>query len=182
MKTKLILSASFLMGAVICAPVAMAQAVTAQPVSAHTSDRVSDRKTDRVTDRAHVPAELHRKVVRLYFRIHNAYPDASRQRIFIKIAEELGIAPRRLWNLYHNPPRPNPGPVITDAQRVDKVDRASPSAAPTRQVTDRRRSVDRIPSDTVRTDRARVERIGPSRPEVRPVRPVRPERPVRRGR
>ena len=32
-----------------------------------------------------VPPELHRKVVHLYKRIHNAYPDASRQRVFLKI-------------------------------------------------------------------------------------------------
>ena len=104
-----------------------------------------------------VPPELHRKVVHLYQRIHNAYPDASRQRIFLKIAEELGINPRRLWNAYHPSDRPGP-----DVRPVD--------VAPDRI---RDRQVDRVrdrPTDRARDRVSRRDRVRLNRPQ-RDLRP-----------
>nr|WP_070959853.1 hypothetical protein [Hyphomonas sp. Mor2] len=118
-----------------------------------------------VSDRANYPAppngvppELHRKVVHLYKRIHNAYPDASRQRIFLKIAEELGIHPRRLWNAYHPSDRVRPDVRPTDVKRDRVRDRQ------TDRVRDRR-------TDRVRDRVARIDRPLRDRPvRDRPVR------------
>lgn len=97
-----------------------------------------------------VPPRLHRKVLQLYKRIHNAYPDASRKRVFIKIAQVLEINPRRLWNLYHHD-HPSDGPIIVDVRHVDvATDRVSD------RVTDRAR--DRVrdrATDRPQRDRAR---------------------------
>jgi len=106
-----------------------------------------------------VPPELHRKVVHLYKRIHNAYPDASRQRVFLKIAEHLGINPRRLWNAYHPSDRVRPNVRPTDVARDRQTDR----------VRDRR--TDRVRDRVSRIDRARIDRPLRDRPvRDRPVR------------
>lgn len=105
-----------------------------------------------------VPPELHRKVVHLYKRIHNAYPDASRQRVFLKIAEELGIHPRRLWNAYHPSDRARPDVRPSDVARDRVRDRQ------TDRVRDRR-------TDRVRDRVARIDRPLRDRPvRDRPVR------------
>lgn len=103
-----------------------------------------------------VPPELHRKVLHLYKRIHNAYPDASRQRVFLKIAEELGIHPRRLWNAYHPSDRVRPDVRPTDVARDRVRDRQID------RVRDRR--TDRIRDRVARSDRARIDRPMRDRP------------------
>ena len=112
-----------------------------------------------VSDRAHqpappegVPPELHRKVLHLYKRIHNAHPDASRKRIFLKIADELGIHPRRLWNAYHPSDRAGPDVIRPDVVRDRQIDR----------VRDRR--TDRVRDRVARIDRARIDRPTRDRP------------------
>lgn len=181
MKTTSILALGLIAGGFCLSGSAMAQTNRDGSTVTVASPAIS---VDRLSNGSHypdkpngVPPELHRKVVKLYKRIHNAYPDASRKRIFLKIAEELGIAPRRLWNAYHNPPEPNPGPVIVDARRVDPAtDAQTRKERPVRearrdQVRDTRardRASDRA-SDRVR-DRRRV-----SDRRARPVR-TRPQR------
>lgn len=103
-----------------------------------------------------VPTDIHRKVVNLFKRINNAYPDASRQRIFNRIGQELDINPERLFNAYHDSPSLNP-PVIDTPQisprAIDQaIERPNRASRPT---------VDR-----------RIERIRP----VRVARPVSPTR------
>ncbi|MCR9078834.1 MAG: hypothetical protein NXH78_07025 [Hyphomonadaceae bacterium] len=112
-----------------------------------------------VSDRAHrpappegVPPALHRKVLHLYKRIHNAYPDASRQRIFLKIAEELGINPRRLWNAYHPSDRVRRDVKRRDIVRDRQIDRV------------RDRQTDRVRDRVTRIDRARIDRPVRDRP------------------
>lgn len=122
----------------------------------------SDRRTHSEPP-AGVPPELHRKVLHLYKRIHNAYPDASRQRVFLKIAEELGINPRRLWNAYHpsdlGRPDVKPTDRVRDRARDRQVDRV------------RDRQVDRVHDRSIRLDRARIDR--PSRDRAVRDRPSR---------
>ncbi len=129
-------------------------------------------------DKPHgVPSELHRKVVQLYKRIHNAYPDASRKRIFLKIAQELDIAPRRLWNIYHHPHEPGTRPVVTDAKRIDAARDVRPVDRRTRdRAQDRTR--DRARDRT--RDRTRDRRADRPRDRVRRDRPAR-TRPQRDG-
>lgn len=99
-----------------------------------------------------VPPELHRKVVYLYKRIHNAYPDASRQRIFLKIAEHLDIHPRRLWNAYHSNDRVRPDVRPTDMTRDQRTDRV------------RDRQTDRVRDRVSPVDRTRIDRPLRDRP------------------
>ncbi len=175
MKTTSILALSLFAGTIFCTATATAQtAVTASDASQVRAPAAAGPVivTDRPDTDWHyppppngVPPELHRKVVHLYKRIHNAYPDASRKRIFLKIAEELGIAPRRLWNAYHNPPGSDVRPPLVDVQRVD-------------QATDKRvrdaRPADTRPGDRVRDRRVRADRVT-DRPRARVTR----DRPVR---
>lgn len=135
------------------------------------------RGPDRGQDGAHypdkpdgVPTELHRKVVKLYKRIHNAHPDASRKRIFQKIGQELGINPRRLWNAYHTPRDPDVGPPIVDARRVD-------AARDTRT-----RDVRPAATRSARRDRAGDRRVRDRRATRRPPARVRRDRPARPAR
>lgn len=100
-----------------------------------------------------VPPELHRKVLHLYKRIHNAYPDASRKRVFLKIADELGIHPRRLWNAYHPNDRGGPDVRPVDVVRDRQIDRV------------RDRQVDRVRDHSLRTDRVRNDRLVRDRPQ-----------------
>jgi len=176
MKTTSILALSLFAGTVFCTATATAQ------TAATTSDATQVRApvtvagpvivTDRPDMDGHyppppngVPPELHRKVVHLYKRIHNAHPDASRNRIFLKIAEELGIAPRRLWNAYHNPSTTDVRPPVVDVRRVDRdTDKRVRDARP----------VDTRPGDRARDRRVRADRVT-DRPRVRVTR----DRPVR---
>lgn len=112
---------------------------------------VSDR-AQRPAPPNGVPPALHRKVLHLYKRIHNAYPDASRQRIFLKIAEELGINPRRLWNAYHPSDRARPDAKRPNVARDRQVDRV------------RERRTDRVRDRVARIDRARIDRPIRDRP------------------
>ena len=111
-----------------------------------------------------VPPELHRKVLHLYKRIHNAYPDASRKRIFLKIAEELGIHPRRLWNAYHPSDTARRDARLTDVA-PDKVRDGVTDRVRDRQ-TDRvrDRQTDRVSDRVMRMDRARLDRPSRDRP------------------
>ena len=186
MKTRSILTIALLSGGLLCGGTALTQAT----VSAADSGRVKAQTVTAgpiiITDRGHhgagypdkpngVPAELHRKVVRLYKRLHSAHPDASRKRIFLKIAEVLGIAPRRLWNAYHNPPGPDVGPPLVVVSRVDiacdarvrPVDTRPSDQRPTDRANDR-------PTDRARDRRVRRDRVT-DRPRVRVTR----DRPVR---
>lgn len=99
-----------------------------------------------------VPPALHRKVVHLYKRIHNAYPDASRQRIFLKIAEQLDIHPRRLWNAYHPSDRVRPDVRPSDIARDRRTDRV------------RDRQTDRVRDRVSPVDRSRIDRPLRDRP------------------
>ncbi len=131
-------------------------------------------------DKPHgVSSRLHRKVVQLYKRIHNAYPDASRKRIFLKIAEILDVAPRRLWNIYHHPHRPDVGPHVTDAKRLDVAGDVRPTD---RRAQDRPRDrvKDRTRDRRRARDRTRDRRADRPRDRVRRDRPAR-TRPQRDG-
>jgi len=173
MKTTSILALSLFAGTVFCTASATAQTAITASDAAQTRVPAAVSGPVIVTDRPGtdwhyppppngVPPELHRKVVHLYKRIHNAYPDASRKRIFLKIAEELGIAPRRLWNAYHNPPGMD---GRLDVHRVDRE-------------TDKRVR-DARPVDTGRGDRVRDRRVRANRVTDRPRARVTRDRPVR---
>ena len=179
MKTKSILTIALLSAGLLYGGTALAQATVTTADSGRVKAQTVTVGPTIVTDRGHdgagypdkpngVPAELHRKVVHLYKRLHSAHPDASRKRIFLKIAEVLGIAPRRLWNAYHNPPGPDVGPPIVDARRVDVASDARVRPVDTRPHD--RRPTDRA-NDRVRDRRDRVT----DRPRVRVTR----DRPVR---
>lgn len=143
------------------------------------ADRGPDRGGAGYPDKPEgVPTELHRKVVQLYKRIHNAYPDASRKRIFQKIGQELGVNPRRLWNAYHTPRDPNAGPPTIDVRPVDAA-HVDPARVDTRRDT---RSRDARPADARRTDRVRDRRVRDRRATRRPPARVRRDRPARPAR
>lgn len=126
-----------------------------------------------------IPANLHRQVVKLYERLHAAYPDAPRQRIFSKIADELGIAPERLWNAYHDQARePTPritAPPTTDFETLARSEKLTRRIA-VQPLTDPVRSEVRAgaPERVVRVERLvraeRAQRLQPARPTERPQR------------
>lgn len=125
-----------------------------------------DARTIDIAPPTGVPSELHRKVMHLYKRIHNAYPDASRQRVFNKIAEELGINPQRLWNAYHSGSGGRVDIYPTDRVVDRKVDQRTDRQVD--RTTDR--VVDRVTDrpvrvDSVRTDRVLRDRVVRARPQ-----------------
>lgn len=126
-----------------------------------------------------VPTDLHRQVVKLYQRLHAAHPDASRQRIFSKIGEELGIAPERLWNAYHDQgggrTPPLTAPPLTKAETLDRSDKLTVRRAD-RPVADAVRGSVRsaVPEGGMRVERVaraeRPQRLERVRPAERPQR------------
>ncbi len=172
MKTTSILALGLFAGTVFYTATATAQTSVTASEMARVQAPAAISLADRPDTNGHypprpdgVPSELHRKVVQLYYRIHNAYPDASRKRILQKIANELGIAPQRLWNAYHSPPVADVRPPLVDVQPIDR--------------RTNERAPDARPVDTHRGDRLSDRRVRAERVTDRPRARVTRDRPVR---